>query len=224
MSEKKGFQRGLSRLFGRSGSKSDQRRGSPAPSSRVPESGRPPSNTSSSGAVPTTLALSNTAPANHGVVGSSSGGPTQGPVPTTLAPAAISASKSSSSITRFGLFPFTADLNESQLEQGGADIVAIHGITGDYETTWQWNPEQGGALWLRDFLPEDLPGTRVFSFGYDAKVVFTTSKATLRDFARSLLNRINRLRMGKVCPFQLRNSVCLWRLSANARVSCNHDL
>jgi hypothetical protein len=46
----------------------------------------------------------------------------------------------------------------------------------------------------------------VFSFGYDAKVVFTSSKATLRDFARSLLNGINRFRIGKVCPFQLRNS------------------
>jgi hypothetical protein len=85
-----------------------------------------------------------------------------------------------------GLFPFSADLDEGQLGQGGADIVAIHGITGDYETTWQWDPEHGGALWLRDFLPKDLPGTRVFSFGYDAKVAFTSSKATLRDFARSL--------------------------------------
>src|SRR5271154_6866626 len=42
------------------------------------------------------------------------------------------------------------------------DIVAVHGITGDAYDTWT---HKNGKLWLRDFVPEDFPGARVFSFG-----------------------------------------------------------
>jgi hypothetical protein len=91
----------------------------------------------------------------------------------------------------------TTALSEEELRQGGVDIVAIHGITGDYERTWT-HPE--GALWLKDFFPNDLSvPTRVFSFGYDAQVKFSVSKARLDDFGRSLLQALNRVRRGKVC-------------------------
>ncbi|KAH9204036.1 Alpha/Beta hydrolase protein [Leptodontidium sp. 2 PMI_412] len=105
------------------------------------------------------------------------------------------AARSASPQSRFGLFLLTRALNEEELRQGGVDIVAIHGITGDYERTWT-HPE--GALWLKDFLPNDLSvPTRVFSFGYDAQVKFSVSKARLDDFARSLLQALNRVRRGK---------------------------
>ncbi|KAF1924628.1 uncharacterized protein M421DRAFT_36145, partial [Didymella exigua CBS 183.55] len=45
----------------------------------------------------------------------------------------------------------------------GVDIVAIHGLNGDAYTTWQ---HENGTLWLRDLLPNDLPGSRVFTYGY----------------------------------------------------------
>ncbi|KAH8587026.1 hypothetical protein B0O99DRAFT_527562, partial [Bisporella sp. PMI_857] len=79
----------------------------------------------------------------------------------------------------------------------GVDIVAIHGITRDYERTWT-HPE--GALWLKDFLPNDLSVlTQVFSFGCNAQVKFSLSKARLDDFARSLLQALNIVRKGKAC-------------------------
>jgi hypothetical protein len=84
MSEEKRFRRGLSRLFGRLGSKSDQRQGSPATSPVVPETGDP-SSASPPRAVPTTLGPTNPAPANHEVVRSSSGGPTEDPGPERVA-------------------------------------------------------------------------------------------------------------------------------------------
>ena len=106
------------------------------------------------------------------------------------------AAQSASSQSRFGLFPLTTALCEEDLNQKGPDIVAIHRITGDYIKTWT-HPQ--GALWLRDFLPEDISvPARVFSFGYDAQVKFSVSKAKLEDFARSLLLALNRVRREKV--------------------------
>jgi hypothetical protein len=114
-------------------------------------------------------------------------------------PAAVSTStkQSASTQSRFGLFQLTPPLSDDQLREEGFDIVAIHGITGDYERTWT-HPQ--GALWLKDFLPNDLPArARVFSFGYDAKVEFSVSRAKLTDFSRSLLQALKRERRGNVC-------------------------
>lgn len=66
------------------------------------------------------------------------------------------------------------------------DIVAIHGLTGDNRTTWEAND----VYWLRDFLPSDLPGVRVFSFGYKAGVSNSTGTAGLDSWAQELLNYV----------------------------------
>ncbi len=75
------------------------------------------------------------------------------------------------------------------------DIIAIHGITGDAFSTWQW---EDGTLWLRDFLSYDLPGARIFSYGYDAKVFFGTANAGYDESARTLLDHITQSRYGEV--------------------------
>jgi hypothetical protein len=121
----------------------------------------------------------------------------QSPARTSSTRARTTPGESASSQNRFGLFPIIKALSAEDLSQNGPDIVAIHGINGDYIRTWT-HPE--GALWLRDFLPGDIPvPARVFSFSYDAQVNFSLSKARLEDFARSLLQALNRIRRGKVC-------------------------
>lgn len=51
-------------------------------------------------------------------------------------------------------------------------IVAVHGFGGPLHT---WTHDMSGKLWLRDFLPKDLPGARIMSFGYDSMVVNSKS-------------------------------------------------
>jgi hypothetical protein len=76
------------------------------------------------------------------------------------------------------------------------DIVALHGITGDaYDT---WTAADNKVLWLRDFLLEDLPGARVFTYGYDAAVFFTKAAGNLDDFATALLESLKQKRLGPV--------------------------
>lgn len=79
------------------------------------------------------------------------------------------------------------------------NIVAVHGLGGHLKRTWTYrqphSPGKGtdgddGVLWLTRFLPNDLPGARVYSFGYDSKPVFSNSTAGIRDSAKSLLEHL----------------------------------
>ena len=68
-------------------------------------------------------------------------------------------------------------------------IVAVHGLCGDpFET---WTEETSGKLWLRDFLPSQVPSTRIMSYGYDSFFAFSKSEVELGDVAADLLNRLN---------------------------------
>ena len=96
---------------------------------------------------------------------------------------------------KYGLFPLS--LPKTPSSDTTVDIVAVHGITGDAYNTWT----EGEKLWLRDFLPKDFPGARVFSFGYPAEVCFSLGTGKLDTFARSLLEGLKRERR--------REEVCL---------------
>ena len=67
---------------------------------------------------------------------------------------------------------------------------------------------------MRDSLPEDLPGLRVVSFGYPAKLLSRTSRATIPDFARALLAALETKRTGTqrrpliIIAHDIRGAVC----------------
>ena len=44
-------------------------------------------------------------------------------------------------------------------------IVAIHGLDGQREKAWTADNEK---MWLRDFLPLDIPNARILTYGYNA--------------------------------------------------------
>lgn len=67
------------------------------------------------------------------------------------------------------------------------DVVAIHGLNGDAFTTWT---HPNGTLWLRDLLPQFLPGCRVFTYGYPSQLVFNSSFAGVQEYARNLLDSL----------------------------------
>ena len=70
-------------------------------------------------------------------------------------------------------------------------IIAVHGLNPtntEFHAEATWTVED--KLWLRDFLPSQLPSARVLLFGYNANVAFETSIAGVREQAINLLNRI----------------------------------
>ncbi len=67
------------------------------------------------------------------------------------------------------------------------DIIAIHGINGGPYSTWT---HSNGSFWLGDFLTEEFPGARIFSFAYAAKVFLSFDTSDFEAFARGLLEGI----------------------------------
>jgi hypothetical protein len=96
---------------------------------------------------------------------------------------------------KYGLFFLNEqhfrDVTNAGEARCSVDIVALHGINGDAYDTWT---HRNGKLWLRDFLAQQLPGARIFTFGYPSEVAFTLATGRLGDFARSLLEDLNYVR------------------------------
>lgn len=81
------------------------------------------------------------------------------------------------------------------VKQYNVDIVAIHGLNGDVRRTWT---HENGAFWLEDFLPNSMPGSRVFSYGYPSEVLFSKSIGGIRHYAQHLLASLEDVRESAV--------------------------
>ena len=72
-----------------------------------------------------------------------------------------------------------------------ADIVFVHGLGGHFRRTWTYKQEETTFFWPLDALAEQLPGARIFSYGYPSGgLQVTRSEAGIRDFAKDLLEAL----------------------------------
>ncbi|KAI9855703.1 MAG: hypothetical protein M1813_009665 [Trichoglossum hirsutum] len=86
---------------------------------------------------------------------------------------------------KHGLFEFRESSPDKNYT---VDIVAVHGLGGDWEGTWT---DDNGKLWLRDFLARDIPAARVMSYGYNSTTVFSKAITDINDEAAMLLARLD---------------------------------
>ncbi|KAL2041461.1 hypothetical protein N7G274_005843 [Stereocaulon virgatum] len=85
--------------------------------------------------------------------------------------------------------------DDTDAEPFEVDIVAIHGLNGDAYETWTHHRSQ--KLWLRDMLPQDMPGARVYTYSYPSQLLFSRSTATISDYAMKLLAYLNSIRASR---------------------------
>lgn len=68
-------------------------------------------------------------------------------------------------------------------------IVAIHGLNGHRERTWT---ASNGVNWLLDLLPNDMPKSRIMSYGYNVNVFdhggHGLNQQSVYDHARTLIS------------------------------------
>lgn len=79
-----------------------------------------------------------------------------------------------------------------------ADIVFVHGLTGNSYKTWSF--EENGVHWPSMLLKEDIRNVRILAFGYDADVVHwwhQVSQNRLSSHAEALVGALERHRRGK---------------------------
>lgn len=79
-------------------------------------------------------------------------------------------------------------------------IIAVHGLSGSWKTTWSTDERGHSTIWLRDRLPSLLAQVnaigRIRAFGYNAAYAFTRDASGLETCANDLLTRIRIMRMG----------------------------
>jgi len=104
-----------------------------------------------------------------------------------------------SSLTKqYGLFLLNENESPGDLNgQYGVDVVAIHGLNGDAFKTWE---HENGTLWIRDILPEVLPGSRIYTYSYQSELFRSSSKATLKQYSRNLLEALENVAEEKRRP------------------------
>ena len=70
------------------------------------------------------------------------------------------------------------------------DIIAITGLAGHAFGSWAASPH----MWLRDFLPEDLPRARILLYGYDSNLAGNQSKNILTDLSSNFVVKLHTMR------------------------------
>ena len=65
-------------------------------------------------------------------------------------------------------------------------VIAVHGLGSEYPQTWT----KDGKMWLKDFLPDDLPLARILAFVYPPEAFNDPDIVGFRDLAGSLLRCI----------------------------------
>jgi hypothetical protein len=94
---------------------------------------------------------------------------------------------------RLGLFVIE---DQDEDDEDAIDIVALHGLNGHWEKTWQATANLNQVIWLRDFLPQQIPHARMMSFGYDSILQFSKPVADIGTFAEQLLEDLMSRRNG----------------------------
>ncbi|KAI4193423.1 MAG: hypothetical protein LQ350_008321 [Teloschistes chrysophthalmus] len=90
----------------------------------------------------------------------------------------------------FGLV--RADKLSSRASAYGIDIIFVHGLGSNPDTTWGL---KDGQCWVSDFLPQDIPVSlhkdiRIFFYNYDSYWKRDAVQARLRSLGKGLLDQM----------------------------------
>lgn len=62
-------------------------------------------------------------------------------------------------------------------------------------------------MWLRDFLPVDIPNARILTHGYDSAVLASSCTASIDDYAKDFLGALRTWRKTNEAGF---DTICIF--------------
>lgn len=80
-------------------------------------------------------------------------------------------------------------------------LIAVTGLGGHAFGSWKLRDSH--KMWLRDYLPKDLPKQRIILYGYDTTLQNSQSKQSIEELGKQLWDHISAFRNStKVCKRQ----------------------
>jgi len=74
-----------------------------------------------------------------------------------------------------------------------ADVVAVTGLAG--HAFGSWRNRESNRMWLQDFLPNNIKGIRIMTYGYNTELVGANTQASrLLDHRRDLIQQVQSAR------------------------------
>jgi hypothetical protein len=67
-------------------------------------------------------------------------------------------------------------------------VVAVTGLAG--HAFGSWRSRETHQMWLRDFLPRDVRGVRIMSYGYNSNLVGHTVDDVFLDYKRHFIHML----------------------------------
>ncbi|TDZ35774.1 Protein SERAC1 [Colletotrichum spinosum] len=92
--------------------------------------------------------------------------------------------------TFYGITPLYE--NASATSTTTCDVVAVPGLAS--HAIGSWKAPGDSDVWLRDWLPEDIPNIRVMLYGYDTKLLKNDSASSIEDLGRRFLESLGTFR------------------------------
>jgi hypothetical protein len=71
-------------------------------------------------------------------------------------------------------------------------VIAVPGLGS--HAIGAWKARDSHKVWLRDFLPQDIPNIRVLVYGYDTKLSGNDSKQSIADLGNNFLESVKSFR------------------------------
>ncbi|TDZ14739.1 Protein SERAC1 [Colletotrichum orbiculare MAFF 240422] len=91
--------------------------------------------------------------------------------------------------TFYGITPLYENVSATST---ACDVVAVPGLAS--HAVGSWKAPGDSDVWLRDWLPEDIPNIRVILYGYDTKLLKNDSASSIEDLGRRLLESLGTFR------------------------------
>lgn len=86
-------------------------------------------------------------------------------------------------------------LRRASLTKCICSIIAVTGLAG--HAFGSWKARGSSYMWLRDFLPHEIPNVRVLVYGYDTKLPGSQSTASIAELSRKFLESVKTIRKQK---------------------------